>query len=65
MTRANEGSSQQTPFLPMEDQVSQEARATGSVIEFVFGNEPHSYFATSYPYEAKYAEMEDSRRQEL
>jgi len=36
-------------------------RVTGSVVEFAFGNGPKSYFATSYPYRAEYAEESDKR----
>lgn len=37
----------------------------GSVFEFAFGNEPHSYFATSYPYPADSCSNEDYRIPEL
>ena len=32
-----------------------------SVVEFAVGNERHSYFATSYPYRAEYADVDDIR----
>jgi hypothetical protein len=34
---------------------------TGSVVEFAFGDAPNSYFTTSYPYRAEYADKSDTR----
>lgn len=39
----------------------EEEMVTGSVVEFAFGPNPASYFATSYPYRAEYAEKSDRR----
>jgi hypothetical protein len=37
------------------------AEVTGSVVEFAFGVSAESYFATSYPYRAEYADKADKR----
>jgi hypothetical protein len=42
------------------DEVEEES-VTGSVVEFAFGPKDRSYFATSYPYRAEYAEKSDIR----
>jgi hypothetical protein len=34
---------------------------TGSVVEFAFGDASYSYFVTSYPYRAEYADPSDIR----
>jgi hypothetical protein len=39
---------------------SRRGRLEGSVFEFAFGNEPNSYFATSYPYPAHHGSEDDS-----
>jgi hypothetical protein len=36
-------------------------KVEGSVLEFAFGTNPNSYFATSYPYRAENALREDVR----
>jgi hypothetical protein len=44
-----------------EDVRNEPKVVTGSVVEFAFGNAPHSYFVTSYPHRAEYAEKSDIR----
>jgi hypothetical protein len=43
----------------VEDEV-----VTGSVVEFAFGDEENSYFATSYPHRAENADRKDVRAME-
>lgn len=44
-----------------EESESEPKLVTGSVVEFAFGDAPHAYFATSYPYRAEYADTSDTR----
>jgi hypothetical protein len=44
-----------------EDVQNEPKAVTGSVVEFAFGDAPHSYFVTSYPYRAEYADRSDIR----
>ncbi len=39
-------------------------RVTGGVVEFAFGDKDKSYFATSYPHRAEYADKSDVRHME-
>jgi hypothetical protein len=45
-----------------QEQIAESDDVTGSVVEFAFGPDDNSYFATSYPHRAEYAKTEDKRK---
>ena len=44
-----------------EDVQNEPKVVTDSVVEFAFGDAPHSYFVTSYPYRAECVDRSDIR----
>ncbi len=45
-----------------QEEIDEPREVTGSVVEFAFGPDDNSYFATSYPYRAEYADKDKDKR---